>query len=234
MGSGPKIPVENYAAQEAAQQAALERDRFFEASLDMLCLAGRDGYFHKVNPAFERTLGFSTDEILATPFLDLIHSDDRESTQAEVEALYSGRDTIQFENRFRCKDGSYRWILWSCPAVSADEPFMCAIGKDITERKAMEAALRESERRNRLIVDSAYDGFVGMDEAGLICDWNPQAEKVFGWSRYEAIGRPLAETIIPERYREDHQHGLETFLTTGKGRILNQRIEISAMHRSGR
>jgi len=64
-------------------------------------------------------------EILATPFLELIHPDDRESTQAEVEALYSGRDTIQFENRFRCKDGSYRWILWSCPAVPEGEPYIC-------------------------------------------------------------------------------------------------------------
>jgi PAS domain S-box-containing protein len=229
MGIAPKIPVENY----AAGQAALEQDRFFEASIDMLCLASRDGYFHRVNPAFERTLGFSTDEILATPFLELIHPDDRESTQAEVEALYSGRDTIQFENRFRCKDGSYRWILWSCPAVPEGEPYICAIGKDITERKGMEAALKESERRNRLIVDSAYDGFVGMDETGLICDWNPQAEKVFGWSRQEALGRRLADTIVPPRYRDDHQRGLDTFLTTGKGPILNQRIEISAMHRSG-
>lgn len=229
MGMVPKIPAENY----ASAQAALERDRFFEASIDMLCLAGRDGYFHRVNPAFERTLGFSTQEILATPFLDLIHPDDRESTQAEVVALYSGRDTIQFENRFRCKDGSYRWILWSCPAVPEGEPYICAIGKDITDRKAIEAALRESERRNRLIVDNAYDGFVGMDQAGLISDWNPQAERIFGWSRQEVVGRPLAETIIPPRYQEAHGRGLAKFLESGEGPILNQRIEISARHRSG-
>ena len=71
------------------QQATAERDRFFDASLDMLCLARRDGYFHRVSLAFERTLGFSTEEILATPFLDLIHPDDRASTQAEVNALHS-------------------------------------------------------------------------------------------------------------------------------------------------
>ena len=115
------------------RQATAERDRFFDASLDMLCLARRDGYFHRVSRAFERTLGFTLEEILATPFLDLIHPDDRASTEAEVAALHAGRDTIKFENRFRCKDGSYRWILWSCPAVQPSDPYMYAVGKDITE-----------------------------------------------------------------------------------------------------
>ena len=216
------------------QRVESERDQFFEASVDMLCIASSNGHFLRVNPAFEKTLGFSNQEFLSTPLIEFIHPEDRDSTRAEISALKSGKDTIQFENRYLCRDGTFRWILWSCPAIRPGDEVMYAVGKDITERKQAEAALQESERRNRLIVDSAYDGFVGMDEAGRISDWNPQAESIFGWSRYEAIGRPLAETIIPPRYREDHRRGLANFLTTGEGPILGQRIEISARHRSGR
>ncbi|MCE9527601.1 MAG: response regulator [Planctomycetales bacterium] len=216
------------------QRVESERDQFFEASVDMLCIASSDGRFLRVNPAFEKTLGFSSQEILSTPLIEFIHLEDRDSTRAEISALKSGKDTIQFENRYLCRDGTFRWILWSCPAIRPEDEVMYAVGKDITERKQAEAALQESERRNRLIVDSAYDGFVGMDEAGRISDWNPQAESIFGWSRHEAIGRPLAETIIPPRYREDHRRGLAKFLNTGAGPILGQRIEISARHRSGR
>ena len=216
------------------KRVASERDRFFEASLDMLCIASLSGYFRRVNPAFERALGFSNQELLATPFIEFVHPEDRASTRAVVSSLQDGQDTIQFENRYRCRDGSYRWLLWSCPAILPGEQVIYAIAKDITERKRTESALRESERRHRLIVDNAYDAFVGMDEQGLICDWNPQAERIFGWSRQEALGRPLAETIIPPRFREAHQRGLDKFLKTGDGPILNQRIEISAMRRSGR
>jgi two-component system, sensor histidine kinase and response regulator len=95
-------------------------------------------------------------------------------------------------------------------------------------------ALRSSEERTRLILENALDAVITMDQMGLIADWNPQAEATFGWSHQEAIGRSLTETIIPAQYRETHQRGLQRFSVTGKGPVLNKRIEITALHRDGR
>ena len=101
------------------------------------------------------------------------------------------------------------------------------------DRKRAEEALRQSEERTRLIVESALDAVITMDAHGLITGWNPQAETIFGWSREDAIGGRLAETIIPPQYREAHHRGVQQFLATGEGPVLNKRIEITALHRDG-
>jgi PAS domain S-box-containing protein len=104
---------------------------------------------------------------------------------------------------------------------------------DITERKRAGETLRASEQRLRAILDSALDAVVSMNEQGVITDWNPQAEAIFGWSRGEAIGQSLAETIIPPHYREQHRRGMKHYLATGEGPLLNRRIEITALRRDG-
>jgi len=96
-----------------------------------------------------------------------------------------------------------------------------------------EASLRKSEAHTRRIVELALDGFIGMDAAGFVIDWNLQAEQIFGWSRQEAIGRLLSATIIPPQYREAHEQGLRHFLATGEGPMLNTRVEITGCHRDG-
>ena len=99
--------------------------------------------------------------------------------------------------------------------------------------KDAEASLRKSEAHTRRIVEMALDGFIGMDADGMIIDWNVQAEQMFGWSRQEAIGRLLSATIIPPQHREAHAQGLRHFLATGKGPMLNTRVEITGYHRDG-
>ena len=93
---------------------------------------------------------------------------------------------------------------------------------------------RESERQTRLIIETAHDAFISINSNGLIADWNHQAEIIFGWARAEAMGYPLAEMIIPPQHRAAHLRGLQHFLTTGEGPVLNHRIEITALHRDGR
>jgi PAS domain S-box-containing protein len=101
-------------------------------------------------------------------------------------------------------------------------------------RKQVEQAIREGEARFRLIVDTALDAIVTIDAQSVILEWNPQAEKTFGWSQAEAVGRNLTATIIPPRYREAHSQGLNRYLATGEGPVLNKRIEIEALHKDGR
>jgi PAS domain S-box-containing protein len=101
------------------------------------------------------------------------------------------------------------------------------------ERSVVEHALRASEERARLVIESAYDAFIAMDAEGVIIDWNPQAEKTFGFPSSQAVGRKLSETIIPERYRQRHRLGLEHFLKTGEGPLLGKPVEITALRADG-
>jgi len=120
-----------------AAQDGYDLEKFFNFAVDMLCIADTKGFFRKVNPSFERVLGYDTDELLATSYLDLVHPEDREQTLAEVGKLAGGQLTLAFENRFRCKDGSYKYLSWaSFPEEKTG--LLYAVARDITERKLRE------------------------------------------------------------------------------------------------
>ncbi len=104
---------------------------------------------------------------------------------------------------------------------------------ELAERKQAETALRASEERYRLIVDTALDAVMAIDADGRITHWNAQAEQIFGWPRQEALGQRLADTIIPPQYRDAHRRGLAHFQATGEGPLLNKRFEITALRRDG-
>jgi PAS domain S-box-containing protein len=116
-------------------------------------------------------------------------------------------------------------------AISVANLIVVAIVEE--ERRHALARLAESETRARLIVDTAHDAFVGIDSAGAIVAWNAQAERTFGWTREEAVGRNLAETIIPAEFRDAHASGMRRFHESGVARIVNQRLELTALHRHG-
>jgi rsbT co-antagonist protein RsbR len=108
---------------------------FFTGALDMLAVAGFDGYFKQLNPMWQRTLGYTCEELLAKPFIEFVHPDDRAATVKEAEQLaVAGIETIGFENRYRAKDGAYRWIRWTATADMSTGLLYC-IARDITEEK---------------------------------------------------------------------------------------------------
>lgn len=96
------------------RKATEERDRFFELSIDMLCIAHTDGYFKRLNPAFKNILGYELEELMSKPYVDFVHPDDVNATVTETKKLSTGIPTIEFQNRYRCKDGTYKWISWHC------------------------------------------------------------------------------------------------------------------------
>ncbi|MEN3311379.1 MAG: hypothetical protein V7645_708 [Actinomycetota bacterium] len=119
-------------------KAKAEVDRLFTISSDLIVVAGFDGYFKRVNPAFQARLGYTEDEALARPYLEFVHRDDRERTTAEADRLGEGEQIIAFENRYICKDGSYRWIEWTATPV-LQERLIYAVGRDVTERRQAES-----------------------------------------------------------------------------------------------
>jgi PAS domain S-box-containing protein len=119
------------------KRAEEERDRFFTLTRDLLCIANFDGYFIRTNPAWEATFGYSNEEMVSQPFLDFVHPDDLERTTAEAAKLAAGDETISFENRYRCKDGSYRWLLWNARPIVGQKRIYCS-ARDVTERKRNE------------------------------------------------------------------------------------------------
>ena len=119
-------------------------DRFFALSIDMLCIAHFSGNFKRLNAAWEKTLGFSVEELQSRPMFDFVHPEDRQRTLDQNLKVRSGGQALAFENRYRCKDGSYRWLLWNATA-DLEHEVIYSVARDITERK------RAEEERERLL-----------------------------------------------------------------------------------
>ncbi len=166
-----------------------------------------------------------------------IHPDDRQAVvNTQTRILASDKNVFISEYRFNVGNGEYRDIYDRC-YIMRDEngkPVrMMGSMMDITERKRAEQATRDSEETQKLIMNSALDAIVCIGHTGKIIVWTPQAEKIFGWSEREVLGKELADTIIPHAYRKQHREGLEHYLATGEHKILNRIIEMTALNRKG-
>jgi PAS domain S-box-containing protein len=191
--------------------------RFIDLSLDMFCIAGLDGFFKNLNPAWERTLGFTIDELKAKPYLEFIHPDDVQSTRAEAFRLESPELTFAFENRYLCKDGSYKWLSWN--AVSTPEhKAIFAVARDVTERKRVDEALRQSEEGVRVLVNGVKDyGIFMLDPSGHVASWNHGAERIKGYKDHEIIGRHFSCFYLPADVKKGMpEHELQTATAEGR------------------
>ena len=175
--------TEQRSIQEQLQQRTEELDQFFSVSLDFLGIASLTGIFTKVNPAFITHLGYSTEELTSKPFIDFVHPEDREATLQEVSKLASGQPTLEFENRYRCRDGTYKRLSWVAAPDVARGLLYCA-ARDITEEYLHK---RELEQTMDAINRSAIVAIT--DTQGKITHVNDAFCSVSGYSRDELIGQ---------------------------------------------
>ena len=166
-----------------------EIEKFFNMTGYMICIASINGYFTRINASFEQTLGYSSQELLNRPYLDFVHPDDRDKTTAVVEEkLVKGAEVIGFENRYRCKDGSYKWLSWvSHPVV--EKGITYAIAYDITDRKLAEEAARETQERFSDFFKNAPIGFHILGPDQVIIDINEAELAMIGCEREEVVGK---------------------------------------------
>jgi len=150
----------------AVRTAQELEERFFAISIDLLCFLDFNGYFKRLNPAWERTLGFTVEELMSRPFIEFVHPDDRERTLDQNRAVRGGDNALGFENRYLCKDGTYRWLLWNAAPDSA-ENVIYSVARDVTERK------RAEEERERLVkqLQSALAEVRSLQEILPICSY---------------------------------------------------------------
>ncbi len=170
----------------------IERDNLFALSADMLCVCGFDGVFRQINPAFERSLGYAAAELTSHPFLAFVIPEDRDASMREFQHAVSGGRVVTFENRFRHRDGSSRWLQWNA-TPDLERQLIYATARDITERKVAEAEVA----RLAAIVGSSDDAIIGISLGGVIQSWNAAAVEMFGWGAAEVQDKPLALLIPP-------------------------------------
>ncbi|HSM82119.1 MAG TPA: PAS domain S-box protein [Nodosilinea sp.] len=209
------------------KQLERDRERFLAVGSDLQVITDHNGYFQWVSPTFEQTLGWTVAEMTAIPWGEFVHPDDLAASAAEIVELFKGHDTFAFENRYRHRDGGYRWLLWKA-RLYPDDGLVYGGAIDITDRKQSEAALRESEEKYRLLFNSMDEGFCVIemlfDDQDRPRDYrfleiNPTFEQQTGLSEvrgkrvremvpnletqwFEILGR-VAKTGEPVRF-EDH------------------------------
>jgi two-component system, cell cycle sensor histidine kinase and response regulator CckA len=168
-----------------------ESARFFSLALDLFCIADTSGRFRKLNRAWEATLGYALAELEGRVFLDFVHPDDLESTRVAIQALKGQQEVLDFVNRYRCKDGSYRWIQWRSSPVG---DLIYAAARDITVARQLEEALRDSEERYRAIFENSQSVMLLLDpESGRIVHANDAACRYYGYSRVEFSGKLISD-----------------------------------------
>lgn len=160
--------------------------RFFNLSIDMLCIASHDGFFLDINDSFTDVLGYDRQALLSQPFLELIHPDDISKTEAEMVNLKRGGKTIHFENRYKHREGHYLTFSWSAK-VDDETDNIFAIARDVTEKINQENRLKQIQ--NAL---SSSTIWAETDRKGLITEVNDKFCEISGYSREELIGQTHA------------------------------------------
>ena len=189
-----------------------------------------EGLKHITNRVFD-----GQDEVSIEDLFAKVHEKDRNHVMASVAATIERGEPLEIEFRVVCDDGDilHLWLINNEINDPVEGIIRVGIVQDLTEQRRRELVLGENVALKRAIIDSALDGVVIIDDQGIICDFNPTAERLFGYDREDVIGKTLANTIVPTKYRSAHEEGLKRYLNEGTPHVIGQRVEIEAVKKSG-
>ena len=221
-------------------EIVLSREQQLQAILDnstaIIYLKDREGRYILVNRKFEEQFRLEPGGAIGKTDRDLFPGYMADAFRANDRRVLKEDASLETEEIAPGAGGDHTYISVKFPLHdSTGQAYgVCGISTDITDRKVAETALKESKDHVGQIIDGAREAFVSMNQKGEIIAWNRAAEEMFGWPAGEGDGQAAsAELIVPERYRDAHKRGLDRFLRTGKGPMLNSRVELLALHRDG-
>ena len=200
----------------ARKQAENDLSSFFLTSLDLHCIAGIDGFFRRVNPAFSKTLGWSTELLMERSFLEFVHPEDHAGTVGVLRQLAEGEILHRYENRYLCANGEWKTIAWR--AVADPDGNVYATGRDVTAEIAAAERLRQSEENLATTLRSIREAVVTTDADGRVVQMNLAAERLTGWTQRDANGKPVAEVcrVFDEESRRPFELSIRRVIETGQ------------------
>src|ERR1700746_2309248 len=222
---------------EASQHIEQRWRTAFESSAIGITMADFAGRFFAANSVFRNMLGYTESELYQLTFLDVTYEEDRKANQELVRQLVEGkRQHFEIEKRYCRKDGALVWVrnnVALVPGMGGVEPFWFVVVEDITQRKEEESARRYTEEKYRLVVETASDAVICLDESSAILLANPATTQVFGYDPEEMIGKPLT-MLMPEFLRKLHESGFKRYLATGQRHINWQGTELIGLRKNGK
>ncbi len=195
-------------------------NEFFSIALDLFCIADTNGYFIQLNKSWEESLGYSLGELEGARFLDYVHPDDLPKTLHVLGELSEQKEVLNFENRYRCKDGSYRWIEWRSRPVG---DFIYAAARDITERKEMVAALQESEAKYRILLDESVDPIFIIGADGTYYYVNLAFAKGVNRELRDIINKKIWD-VFPIQEAEQRFTAVREVIRTGQAKVIEVKV----------
>ncbi len=204
------------------KQLKEELDQFFSVVSDLLCVANTDGYFRRLNPSWERVLGYSKEELTSKPFATFVHPEDVEPTRQAIAAQVKQQPIFNFINRYRTKDGSYRWLEWNAIPVGN---MIYASARDITERKAIEESLRTQAEELRLFYDLPFIGMaITSPDTKQWSVANSHLCQMLGYAKEELVCLTWAEMTHPDDLDADLLHFQQVMQGKSDGYVMDKRF----------
>ena len=237
-----KKQAKTLAAQQKEQEGLVRRMSALldstEAGFYGMDTAGNCSF---INRAGAGMLGYTVDELIGKQMHNAVHYKHRDGSPYKLEecpifmASQRGKSAAAEDEVFWRKDGSHLAVQYSTSPIIQDGEHRGAVVafSDITQRKAAERALTESEERKAAVLRSTLDSIISMSADGVVLEFNPAAERTFGYTREEAVGQHLGDLIVPERFRDAHRAGLKRYIDTGEARVIGQRLELPALRKDG-
>jgi PAS domain S-box-containing protein len=220
-------------AERALQQQLEERRQIFETSQDLIMVMDAHGHIAQISPSSEAILGYRPEQMIGRSGADFIHPAHLDQSRDEMRALRNGEHPKIADTRCFHMSGHEVWLSWLGSWSEQAKRFFF-VGRDMTETRLAQETLRESNRLAHDIVETALDAFTQTDHTGTILSWNSQAEKLFGWSREEAIGQNAIDLFVAPGEREGVRAKLQSFLESEDQKLASPRRELVVRRRDGK